>query len=206
MNALHLWRPYKAPRPRFRQIGWAVLWGWVLLSQSGAAPAQSVKEEVRLHDKPSGTPQGAALPPGAAVKMIERQGFWVRVEAGGRSGWLKATSLAFNTSAAVAIPIDTGRLGGGNIVSVSAARGLSAEDLMNGTPKPEEVTRLNQFVPEPLDVQAFLAQGRITPPAQVAALRAPEPLQRPSAAQGQATPAPAPAPAPSGSRKASDDW
>lgn len=192
---------------RARRGAWVILVGVALLVQPGAIPAQSVKEEVRLHDKPSGTPQGAALPAGAAVKMMERQGFWVRVEAGSRSGWLKATSLVFSNSAAVAIPIDTGRLGAGNIVSVSAARGLSADDLMNGTPRPEEVARLVQLAPEPAAVQAFLAQGRITPPAQVAALQPPtEPPPRPAAAPARVTPAAPAQPAPAAPRKTSDDW
>jgi hypothetical protein len=46
-----------------------------------SANAQKLKEDTRLLDKPSGAQQSTALPAGAAVKVIEREGFWYWVNA-----------------------------------------------------------------------------------------------------------------------------
>ncbi len=169
--------------------------------------AQTVKEELRLLEKPSGSPQGAPVAAGTAVKVAERQGFWVRVEVGGRSGWVKASGLSFSSGSGGPTAIETGRLGTGNIVSTSAARGLSAKDLLNGTPRMDEVAKMAQYAPDGAAVQAFSGQGRVVALAQAVSLKAADPpAAKPAAAQAEGGRAAAGEPSKPTPKKGADDW
>jgi hypothetical protein len=151
---------------------------WVLtalICSANLAAAQTFKEEARLLDKPSGVPQGAAVSAGSVVRVLERQGFWLRVDISGRTGWIKASGLSFSSGSAGPTAIDTGRLGTGNIVTTSAARGLSAKDLLNGTPRIEEVVKLIQFAPDKASLMAFGSQGSLVALAQAVSLKVAEP-------------------------------
>lgn len=157
---------------------WRIIVGrllFLLFSFCELAIGQVVKEEIRLFDKPSGVPQGASVPSGTATKVVERQGFWVRIDINGRTGWIKASGLSFSSGSAGPTTIDTGRLGTGNIVSTSAARGLSAKDLLNGTPRMEEVLKLTQFTPDKASLTTFGFQGLVVALPQTVLLNAAEP-------------------------------
>lgn len=195
---------------RIVRARWLTLAGCLLLalvSVCGSASGQTVKEEVRLLDKPSGSPQGTPLSAGTAVKVAERQGFWVRVEAGGRSGWVKASGLTFSSGPGGPTAIDTGRLGTGNIVSTSAARGLSAKDLLNGTPRMDEVVKMAQHAPDAATLQAFITQGLVVAPSQPIALKAAEPSP---AKQGAVAPdssrTTSSQPPKTGAKRGTDEW
>ena len=123
-----------------------------------------------------GIPQGAMLVTGASLKVLERQGFWLRVEASGRSGWIKAGAVSFSAVSSGSVAIETGRMGSNNIVASSAARGLSAKDLMNGSPRMDEVAKLAQYaISDMAEVSVFMAQGAISPLSQHIVLRVPAP-------------------------------
>jgi hypothetical protein len=98
-------------------------------------------------------------------------------------------------------------LGTGNIVSTSAARGLSAKDLLNGAPRMDEVAKMAQFAPDGAAVQAFLSQGRVVALAQTVSLKAAAPSTgKPAAAQsegGRAAVGDSSKPTP---KKGADDW
>lgn len=142
------------------------------LAWLGLASAQSLRQDVPLMDKPDGAAVGAPLKTGAAVKMLKRQGFWVEVEAGGKTGWLKASLLNFGGATGGATAIDTGRLGTGNIVSTSSARGLSSKDLLSGKPNVEEAAKLDLLVADAAAVGAFMSQGNVKPITEKVALLA----------------------------------
>lgn len=135
-----------------------------LLLTSGDAFGQSVREETRLLDKPSGEPRGGKIMPGTAVRFIERQGFWIHVEVSSQRGWLRASQIRFSSDQTGSISLDSGRMGSGNIVSISAARGLSAKDLLNGKPNLSDVGRLESIRVDAKDVQAFALAGNLRPP------------------------------------------
>lgn len=179
----------------------------VLLWFSGNASfAQTLKEETRLFDKPSGTQQSPALPLGAAVKVLERQGFWLKVQVGNASGWAKASSIAFSSGTGGPIIIETGRAGSGNIVASSAARGLSAKDLMSGAPRMDEVEKLSKFaVSDPKELSAFVAQGRVVALSQPVALKEPE-LKASSPASTSNVGGNSNAPQRQQKKKGDDDW
>lgn len=174
-----------------------------------AAGAQTLREEAALFDKPDGAPQGARLKAATPLKLLKRQGFWVEVDAGGKSGWLKVSSVSF-AGASGPVAIDTGRMGTGNIVATSAARGLSAKDLLEGKPNLEEVARLEALSLDASGVTAFRAQGGVQPVSNVSALAAPRQVANAGHAAatpaGSNAPAGANAPAAAGKKKGDDDW
>ena len=140
------------------------------------AQAQTARSDTALFLKPDGPASTLLVKAGDPLKVVNRQGFWVEVEAApGKRGWVKVSILSFAAGPGGPTAIDTGRMGTGNIVATSAARGLSAKDLLNGAPRPEEVAKLDSFVAEGPAVQSFLASGSITQLTQVIELRAPEP-------------------------------
>lgn len=112
-------------------------WHWLVLISSVftlGVHAQTIREEASLFDRQEGKPGAVSLSAGSTVKALRRQGFWVEVDAAGRVGWLKVSQMSFAGATAGATAIDTGRLGTGNMVATSAARGLSAKDLVGGQP------------------------------------------------------------------------
>ncbi len=177
--------------PRFT----ALALGLLLCSALGA---QTVREEVALLDKPDGQP-GLRLKAGTAIKPRKRQGFWIDVDAGGKTGWLKASAVNFG-GAGGPTAIDTGRLGTGNIVATSAARGLSAKDLLTGQPDFEQAGRLDNLAAQPAAAQAFLVAGGLSP----ATGRIQLTPSRPAAATPAANSTPAGG-APT-KKKGDDDW
>lgn len=154
---------------RTRPIARAALLAAVSLLLAAPVCSQTLREEASLLDKPDGAPQGARLKSATPLKLQKRQGFWVEVEASGRSGWLKVSAVSF-AGASGPVAIDTGRLGQGNIVATSAARGLSAKDLLEGKPNLEEAVRLEALAIDASGVAAFRSQGGVQPQSQVSAL------------------------------------
>jgi len=125
------------------------------------ANGQTVRDEVGLFDKPDGVQSSAKIKSGTAIKILKRQGFWVEVDAGGKTGWLKVSMINISGSSGGPTAIDTGRLGTGNIVSTSAARGLSAKDLISGKPNFEEADKLEMLVVAGNTYKQFLTEGNV---------------------------------------------
>jgi len=143
--------------------------------------AQTARSDTALFLKPDGPASTLLVRAGDPLKVINRQGFWVEVEAApGKRGWVKVSILSFAAGAGGPTAIDTGRMGTGNIVATSSARGLSAKDLLNGAPRPEEVAKLDAFAADRAAVQNFLASGSITQLTQTIELRVPEPPSKKS--------------------------
>ena len=145
----------------------------------GVASAQSLRQDTQLLDKPDGVGISTPVKSSSVVRMLKRQGFWVEIDAGGKTGWVKASMINFSNAGSAPVAIDTGRLGTGNIVSTSSARGMSAADLLSGKPNFEEVEKLDKLVADSSDVQAFMAQGNIKPSLEQVAL---SPVKMPPAA------------------------
>ncbi len=172
-----------------------------LLCFGVSVSAQTLREDANLIDKPDGAPGPTKLKAGASVKVLKRQGFWVEVDAGGKNGWLKASQLNFTGATGGPTAIDTGRLGTGNIVATSAARGLSAKDLVSGKPNFDEVKKLDTLGFDPAGIDSFVAQGGVVPSKekiQLAAVKPAAPAQPASSSSGGA--------APTTPKKDSDEW
>lgn len=127
---------------------------------------QTIREDSSLVDRAEGATVVQRVKAGTSIKLVRRQGFWVQVEIAGSSGWIKASAVSFSAGGTGATAIDTGRLGQSNIVATSAARGLSAKDLLNGKPNFEDVSWLESLPSQVSVVPNFLSAGGVTAPAQ----------------------------------------
>jgi hypothetical protein len=155
-----------------------------LLFLVGISGAQSLREEAVLLDKPDGKPGSVKLVAGSPVKTLKRQGFWVEVDSAGKTGWLKVSQINFAGATGGATAIDTGRLGTGNIVATSAARGLSAKDLVSGQPDFNEVNKLDALTAPPQMVQSFLVSGGLVALTEKIQLNVPRPAPTAPKAEG----------------------
>ena len=103
---------------------------------------------------------------GTEVKMLERKGFWQKVETPQGAGWLKLSSLKLATgesATAGLAAITTGRGATGNLVSTSGTRGLSAEEMLAAQPD-EKTYEAVQARPITLkDAEIFAAAGKLEP-------------------------------------------
>ncbi|MEY4710885.1 MAG: hypothetical protein RIS88_335 [Pseudomonadota bacterium] len=97
---------------------------------------------------------------GAPAKVLRRQGFWLEVEAGSARGWVRISSVKLAASSAP-LAVDTGRLGANNIVATSAARSMSAQDLIEGRSDNQAVERLPAFRPDPGQLAQFEQAGAL---------------------------------------------
>ncbi len=180
-------------------------WFWAFLLSSaclGSALGQTVREELVLLDKPDGKITAVKLSAGSSIKVLRRQGFWVEIDASGRTGWAKVSQLNFAAAGSGPTAIDTGRLGTGNIVSTSAARGLSAKDLLNGQPDFTEANKLDALTAEPGLVAAFLSAGAVMARNEKIQLSSQQPpAVSASGPSRQAVGAP-----PAAKKKGEDDW
>jgi hypothetical protein len=93
---------------------------------------------------------------------LKRQGFWAQIQSASGTGWVELSELSFGGVSGVA-NLSTGRTGAGNVVSTSAARGLSAKDLLNGRPDPAAVSRIDAWVPDSSNLEKFVADGGAVP-------------------------------------------
>ena len=184
-----------------KKFHWIALMGSALLC--GVLQAQTVREEAVLLDKPDGKPGSVKLAAGSPVKTLTRQGFWVEVDSAGKTGWLKVSQINFAGATGGATAIDTGRLGTGNIVATSAARGLSAKDLVSGQPNFEEANKLDTLTAQPAVVQSFLVAGSVVAINQKIQLTAPRPTPAatPAAGAGQSSGSSS-----STKKKGDDEW
>ena len=100
------------------------------------------------------------VPADTTVKVLKRQGFFLEVEAAGAKGWVKASEVSMTKSPGGGLSnLDTGRTGKGNIVSTSAARGLSAKDLIAAKPNYQQVDELKKLGTPSKASEDFAAQG-----------------------------------------------
>ena len=121
------------------------------------AMAQSLSKAADLKASPA--PEAKTVESVAAnvsVKLLKRQGFWVEVSAGGATGWIKLSDLNMSAASGPGLSaVDTGRTGKGNIVSTSAARGLSDKELTSAKPDAQQFEQLRALAVKALDAENF---------------------------------------------------
>ena len=110
----------------------------------------------------------AAVPNGAAVTVVERQGGWYHVRtAAGQDGWLPMTSIRYNTapSGAAAVPgtdwaslFNSGRSGSSGSTATTGVRGLNTGDIANAKPDIKAVQSLDKWQAKPAQAKAFAAE------------------------------------------------
>jgi hypothetical protein len=111
-----------------------------------AAVQGTVTQDDWIRAEPASTGVSvASIKAGATVNVVQRSGFWRRVEGAAGNGWLKLSSVRVdsgNSSGAGLAALATGRGATGNVVTTSGTRGVSAEDLVGAAPDTAELQRL----------------------------------------------------------------
>ncbi len=153
------------------KIFFAVMMLLAFIAISVNAYAQSVRSDVYLLDKPDGQETKNLVRANALVKVVQRQNFWVEVQADKNKGWLKLNAINFVTTNSP-VAIDTGRTGSGNIVATSVSRGLSAQELTQASPNFEQAKQLQTFSVSEKEAQGFLSTAGIKPLSQKIYLQA----------------------------------
>lgn len=126
----------------------------------------SVTRDDVIRAEPSPTSAAVGnVKPGATVSVLERSGFWRRIEGPAGSGWLKMSSVRVDSGASAGgglAAFATGRGATGNIVTTSGTRGISAEDLTDAVPDTDELRRLEVLGVTPEQARAFAAEAGLT--------------------------------------------
>lgn len=134
----------------------AVAWG-LMAGQCSSLSAQTLSKAADLRASPDANAKALKnLPSGTAVKLSKREGFWVEVDASGAKGWVKLSEVSMGQTPTAGIgALDTGRTGKGNIVTTSAARGLSAKELVAAKPDVQEFEQLKLLAVNPQEAEQF---------------------------------------------------
>lgn len=102
------------------------------------------------------------------VDILQRQGAWVRVQAGGKSGWVRSLNLRMGSampatgqgnSNGAAMLLRTGSSGR---TVTTGVKGLDEEKIRNASPDPDEVAKLDAFTATTQDAQALAAADKLT--------------------------------------------
>lgn len=107
----------------------------------------------------------ASIKAGATVTVVQRSGFWRRVESTAGNGWLKLSSVRADSgesSGAGLAALATGRGATGNVVTTSGTRGVSAEDLVGAAPDGAELQRLEAMGVTAEQASAFASAVALT--------------------------------------------
>jgi SH3 domain-containing protein len=123
----------------------------------------------------------ATLPENAGVKVLARAGAWTRVEAAGRTGFVRVFHLRFPAT------VEAGASSGGNPLSAiggffsgqksddrarvatTGVRGLSKEDVKNASPDEAALKSLKSYRADRPAAERFAKEGRL------AAVKVPDP-------------------------------
>jgi len=107
------------------------------------------------------------------VKVLQRNGGWTRVEAGGQQGWVRVFHLRFPATA------ESGSASGGTLSSLSSAlgigrsrsqtttiattgiRGLSPEDLKNASPDAAALAKAHSYRADKAAAERFARDGKL---------------------------------------------
>jgi len=117
----------------------------------------------------------ASLPEGTPVKVTQRAGGWAKVEANGKSGWVRVFHLRFATTAETTSSGGVGgmfsslgsALGGSRqtsqktTIATVGIRGLSPEDLKNASPDAEALKRVQSYRADRNAAERFAKDGRL---------------------------------------------
>lgn len=130
-----------------------------------------VQRETELKDKPFLDAKTLKkLPPQTSVAILDRQGGWLYVNAGGQHGWVRLLHVSTQPPGArsgsaqeieSAAKIATGRSGGGNVVATSGIRGLSEEQLRSAKPAPEELKKLESYGVSPEQAKQYARNHKL---------------------------------------------
>jgi len=114
----------------------------------------------------------ANLPENTPVKVLARGGGWTKVEAGGKSGWVRVFHLRFAGN------VEASSSPGGGLASLGSAlgfgqkseqarlattgiRGLSSEDVKNANPDHAQLARMQSYRADRAAAERFAKEARL---------------------------------------------
>jgi hypothetical protein len=115
----------------------------------------------------------ATLPENTEVKVVQRAGGWTKVEAQGKTGWVRVFHLRFPAV------VTTSESGGGGFLSglgsaisgrprqqqagiqTVGVRGLSPEDLKNAAPNNEALAKAQSYRADKPTAERFAREGKL---------------------------------------------
>jgi len=100
-----------------------------------------------------------------SVKVLDKKGFWAKIEVDGKSGWVKLSDIELPSISNNIDPLSTGRAANGNIVNTAGVRGLSPEELKGAKPNTAalEVAIKNSELIKDSDIANFISGGGLAP-------------------------------------------
>lgn len=131
-------------------IGAALLGAVALAKESGSARVDLELMAAPYRDAKS----AGALAARTRVDVLERRGAWVHVEGGDKNGWARLHQIRLGDDEAKQGSSGffslwnigtTGRSGTQGIVATTGIRGMSADQLKEAKPNPEQVKKLDQY-------------------------------------------------------------
>jgi hypothetical protein len=107
------------------------------------------------------------LPERAQVKIVSRQGGWLRIESATGAGWVRM--LAIRTGASDGAGGDSGlkqlfnvaRSGSSGTAVATGVRGLDKEQIRNAQPNMAELQRMEKFSASEADAERFASSGNL---------------------------------------------
>jgi uncharacterized protein YraI len=135
----------------------------VLAAETGTAlKAEVVRAEPFGDAKSLGT-----LAAGEKVSILKKDGGWLQVKSGKRTGWVRMLSISKGaasnkgSSAAGLLGLASGRAGTGKVVATTGVRGLNEEELKAARFDERELRQAESFATGRADAQRFASQGKL---------------------------------------------
>lgn len=148
----------------------------LLLGLAGGALAADAARTVRqseLSAQPySDAPVVTSLPAGAGVAVLERQGGWYKITAGGNAGWVRMTAVRMGGAAGTAGGgksalgaalsfMTTGRSGSSGVTAATGIKGLTPEDVASARPDYRALQSLDSYAVTAQQARKFAAKAHL---------------------------------------------
>lgn len=138
---------------------------FVVTGYSHAQQSGKMIKSGELYSEPSiNSTKVMTIKSGQSVSIIEKKGFWIKVQSDNKNGWAKLSDVELPTVDGKKIdPLSTGRSSSGNIVNTAGVRGLSPDELKNAKPNSaavDQATQMSQSIAT-TDITGFASSGGI---------------------------------------------
>jgi hypothetical protein len=134
----------------------------IMLLISLSSFADSLKSDQDLLKEPKIKSDVVGKAKKGNVEIIEKKGFWVKVKSNGLEGWTKMSNVQVDSSKSLDVAaLDSGREGGGNIVSTSGVRGLDGAELADAQPDKNEFENMKKLLVSSEDGKSFASQSQL---------------------------------------------
>jgi hypothetical protein len=150
-------------------IGMAA-WLWLLALPAWAAPGVMLRDD-NLRSAPAATAAAVGtVAKGQAVEVLGRQGGWSRVQAQGKTGWVRLLSVRGGAVAqtdvggelAGVLALGATRRDPGKVVAVAGVRGLSEEELKQAHYDARQLERLEGYAVSLAEANRFAAEAGLS--------------------------------------------